>query len=213
MRHRLALDLTIVVFLAGCASYEPRTAPVPEAGAMRAWRTEGALAVGADPYVELERQKAVFDADLTEEGVLPIQVFVQNRGERKVLVRASDIVLALSDGREITPQGASAVAAKLEKRQMHFWPTFFLGLPGAIASSAVSDKARTDRQADYRSKELQEVTLRQDNSAHGFIYFIIPAPATPAFTEATLKVRFIDAEEATSVTVALRLSGLRRQEK
>ena len=72
---------------------------------------------------------------------------------------------------------------------------------------SATDKARADRQSDYRSKELQDVFLGKDESAHGFVYFVPPA-GTQAFTQATLRVRFVDAEEATSILVQLPLSGL-----
>lgn len=207
MRRCLALSILVLGFIDGCASYKPSSAPVPEAGAMPAWRTEGIAAAGADPYVQPDRQKGVFDADLNDAGVLPIQLLVQNEGDRGMLVRPSDIRLVLPDGRQIGPVGTAAVVAKLEKPSMHFWPTFFLGLPGALVSMSASDKARGDRQGDYRSKEFRDATLRKGQSAHGFVYFIPPA-GTPAFTEATLTVRCVDTEEATSFVVSLPLTGL-----
>lgn len=66
--------------------------------------------------------------------------------------------LALPDGSQISPAGATAVLSKLQKPQQHFWPTFLLGFAGALAADSASDEARTDRQADYRRKELQEAT-------------------------------------------------------
>lgn len=74
-------------------------------------------------------------------------------------------------------------------------------------ADSASDKARADRQADYRSKELQDSMVGKEESGHGFVYFI-PPQGTPAFTDATLRVRFVDAQEATSFVMELGLPGL-----
>jgi hypothetical protein len=78
---------------------------------------------------------------------------------------------------------------------------------GFLVASSAEDKARAARLEDYRRKELKEVRLKKEESAHGFIYFI-PPPETQSFTEATLKVRFIDVEEGTSSVIVLPLKGL-----
>jgi hypothetical protein len=208
MNRTLALSIFVLVFITGCASYKPSSAPVPEIGTMPACRTEGTITVGADPYVQPDRLKAVFDADLNKVGVLPIQVLVRNTGDRSVLVQKAFMLLVLPDGRQLCSAGATAVVAKLEKPSSHFWPTFFLGIPGAVGAQAADDKARANRMADYRSKEFQDVTLGKDQFMHGFVYFIPPVGAEP-FTEATLTVPVVDAAEATRFIVRLPLSGLR----
>ncbi|HEU5319965.1 MAG TPA: hypothetical protein VFX28_04135, partial [Methylomirabilota bacterium] len=47
--------------LAGCASYTPRATPAPIAGGLPLAARQGDVEVAADPYVDRERQKAVFD--------------------------------------------------------------------------------------------------------------------------------------------------------
>lgn len=74
-------------------------------------------------------------------------------------------------------------------------------------ADSASDEARADRQADYRSKELQDSMVGKEESGHGFVYFI-PPQGTPAFTDTTLRVRFVDAQEATSFVMELGLTGL-----
>jgi hypothetical protein len=207
MRCILALCFLLLVVCTGCASYTPSSAPVPKAETMLAWRAEGPVAIGADPYVQSERQKATFDGDLSKAGVLPIQVSLYNRGDRQVLIRPSDMVLKLPEGGEVSQAGAATAAARLESNGGVIASSIAFGLVGFLVSSSAADKARAARVEDYRRKELQEVRLRKDETAHGFVYFI-PAPETKPFTEATLKVRFVDVEEATSFVVPLPLSGL-----
>lgn len=207
MQRTLALGLTVLVACAGCASYTPTSVPIPQAGAMPAWRTEGAVAVGADPYTQLERQEAVFGGDLNKEGVIPIQVFLQNQGDRRLLVRPSDMVLVLPDGSQMNPAGATATAAKLESSGGVIASTIAFGIVGYLVAASAADKARTARLEDYRRKELQDTKLEKNASIHGFVYFI-PPPGTPAFTESTLVVRVVDSEELTSLVVHLPLHGV-----
>jgi len=114
MRRSLALLLSSLIPLTGCASYTPSSAPIPKGADMLAWHAEGGLAVGADPYVDLGEQEAVFDVNLMAGGVLAINILVQNDSDRQLLVRRTDIVLVLPDGTQLRPAGASLAASKME---------------------------------------------------------------------------------------------------
>lgn len=208
MSRALTLCVSIMVLAGGCASPHTRgVAPVPTPAAMPAWKADETVGVGVDPYVQPARQTAVFGFGLTQKGVMPVQLFVQNLGDRRLLVRPSDLRLALPDGSHIGPAGVSAVVSKLQKDEDHFWAFFFGGFLGHAAAVSASDKATAALIADYRSKELQELMLGKEESGHGFVYFI-PVPGTPAFTDATLRVRFVDPQEATSFVMELGLDGL-----
>ena len=200
-----SLLLVTILFLTGCASYSARSAPVPKLETLPASASQGEIVIGADPYVQEERQIAVFDGNLVEEGILPIQLFVLNNGTRKVLIRRSDIVLLSSDGNQLTPAGAFAVASKLEKTSSHFWPTFFFGIVGAFAAESASDTAKTARREDCQSKEFKDITLEKAGSSFGFVYFIPPA-GTESFKKAVLIVRCVDTENSSSFVIKLPLS-------
>jgi len=124
-----------------------------------------------------------------------------------MLVRPSDIVLTLQTGVEVSGASASAAAAKLESMGAVIASSIAFGMVGFLVASSAEDKARAARLEDYRRKELKEVRLKRDESAHGFIYFI-PSPETKSFTEASLKVRFADVEQGTSSMMTLPLRGL-----
>ncbi|MBI2161195.1 MAG: hypothetical protein HYU25_12625 [Candidatus Rokubacteria bacterium] len=207
-RRALALVLAMSLALSGCASYTAGAALVPKQEAMPAWASAGVLGVGADPYVTKERVKSVFDGDLVEEGVLAIQVLVRNNGERRALVRSSDITLALPGGSQIGSAGATAVAARFEQGvgDVVGWGIAF-GVIGMLAASANKDSVRSARLADYRSKELAEAFLGPGESAHGFVFFI-PPQGTPAFSEAVLTVHFVDVKDGSREVVRLPLRSL-----
>lgn len=207
MRRLLVLLLSSLIPITGCASYSATSAPIPKGADMLVWQSQDGVAVGADPYVAVEEQEAVFDVNLMAEGVMAVQVLVQNDTDRRILVRRSDMVLLLPDGTQLSPAGATQTASRLESSGGVIGATVAFGLIGFLVASSAEDKAREARQSDYRSKEFNDATLGKGESAHGFVYFI-PPPGIPAFNEATLKVRCVDTDEGTSTAILLALSGL-----
>jgi hypothetical protein len=206
MRRAGILWLVLVVAIAGCASYRPTAAPVPQPGAMPHRQEVANAAVSADPYTQPERVKATFGGDLIASGVLPIQVNVENLGPKRLLVRPSDAVLELSDGRQIAPAGAFAAASRMERSGRVVAATVGFGLLGYLAASGAEDKARAARQEDFRRKEFPEKRLEKGESAHGFLYFLTP-PGTTNLSSAALLMRLVDVEGGTSSVVKVPLTG------
>ena len=205
MKRTGILWLALAVVLSGCASYRPTAAPIPQAGAMPHRQEVANAVVSADPYTQPERVKATFGGDLMASGVLPIQVNVENLGAKGLMVRPSDAVLELSDGRQIAPAGAFAAAAKMERSGKVIAATVAFGLLGYLASSGAEDKARAARLEDFRRKEFPEKRLEKGESAHGFLYFLTP-PGTSNLSSATLAMRLVE-ENGKSSVVKVPLSG------
>jgi hypothetical protein len=208
MKHSLASYILIIVVIGGCASYSPTAKPTIPKELTTSESQNGMVAeVGADAYVQADRQKAVFDTDFNKVGVIPVQILVKNQGERQILVRPSDMKLVLADGIQIGSAGNAEVMSKLEKGASTFWMTFFLGIPGAIAATAADANARGSRQTDYQAKAFEDTMLAKGDSVIGFVFFI-PPEGTPAFTQATMTLRCVDSERATSVLLSVPLTEL-----
>ena len=203
----LALVVALSLTLEGCASYSPTSAPVPRAVTMPVSRTEGNLLIGVDPHVQSDRQKVVFDGNLSEAGILPIQIGLENQGGRRLLIRRTDMMLVLPSGQRLSPAGASAAASRMESIGGVVGAAIAFGISGYLAASSAEEKARTARLVDFRNKELREDAIGKGESTHGFVFFI-PLAETPAFTEATLILRVVDVEEGTGTLVSLPLTGL-----
>jgi hypothetical protein len=62
--------LCLVAAISGCVSYTVKPVPIPRVDAMPNFGIEGPVALGIDPYFEIERQRAVFDEKLADERVL-----------------------------------------------------------------------------------------------------------------------------------------------
>lgn len=206
---KLAIPM-IGLLLGACASYTPSSAPVPEP-ATTEWVVQGTLAVAADPFADAERQKSTFDADLNEADVIAIQVVAENRGPRAMLVRPSDMILELPDGKKFSPSGITTVVSKVGESGSVVGSAIAFGIIGAMVASSAEDSARTARTADYKAKAFKETTLRQDESAHGFVFYIPPRGTEP-FDEAKIRVRFVDFDAATSEFVEAPLNGLDYEE-
>lgn len=212
MRHTsiyLAIGLTAAV-LSGCASYEPSSAPVP-APTAGDWYEAAGLAASVDPYMDVERQKKVFDADMNAADVIALQVSVENRTSRSQVVRPSDMMLILNDDRAFSPASVSAAVNKVGESGSVVGATIAFGLIGYLVASDKEDSARTARAEDYREKAFKDVTLASGDKANGFVFFI-PPKGTEPFDDATLRVRFVDFDASTSETVDVKLTGLGYEE-
>lgn len=233
MERILALYTLGVVTFVGCASYTASPAPIPIAGAMPAWQTVGSVAIGADPYVQQYRQALTFNANFNRAGVLAIQVFVKNEGSHRLLVQRSEIALVLPSGNSIRPARKTAVVDLVASAAVY--PPVYVPAPpprvtgpgqgpgtewshlGSVSGAAFSmvfsettakNKNRAGRLADYRRKELKDVTLGKSEAVYGFVYFIPPPETGTIITEATLTVTVVDLDEATRFVVRLPLTEL-----
>jgi hypothetical protein len=206
MKHSCIVFLAMTVALSACASYNPSSAPIPLAGSMPHRAEVVDAVVGADPYTQPERVKTIFDGDLNAAGVLPIQVFVENKGQKRLLVRPSDMILELPDGRLNQPASASAAAAKMESSGKVAAATIGFGLLGYLASTSAEDEARAARLEDFKRKEFKEAKLGNGESAYGFLYFLPPS-GTQDLSSAKLAVRLVDIETGESSVVKVPLTG------
>ncbi len=113
----------MLAIASACGSSQPRldaaaggeasaiAASEPTAGPSAA--TEGGVTVVADPYVQLERQRRVFDVELTPLGVLPVQLTLENRGNLPLVLHSLDLRLSLPGGERLSPADPSVVVVRL----------------------------------------------------------------------------------------------------
>jgi len=167
-------------------------------------RIEDPVAQAADPYWQRDRQIGLFGEDLLSHRILAVLVRIQNRGERTLVARPSDVLLRLPDGTRISTAGPSAVASLLQRRGLYPLSVMSFGIFGTLVTNVAVDRARWDREADLKEKGLPEKPLGPGDTAHGFVLFISPSRVQP-FTEATLEVRFVDVESGFSFVVPLPL--------
>jgi len=206
MRYQLTMLAASGALLLGCASYEPtETSAVPKPELTL--HGSGDHAVGAAPIVSTEDQERYFDANFRESGIVAVNVEVANRGERPVLVRATDVRLIPPNGRMVMPSSASQVASKVGEDGSVIGAAIAFGIIGAMVAQDAEDEAQAARRADYEQKSLGSDDVLPGGSKQGLVYFV-PAKGTPAFDTAELQVRFIDRMTGASELVTVPLSGI-----
>ena len=174
----LPLVAVAALLLTGCVGYggEPIRWPSPhETGA---WTSHGGVRVRARPLLDLSQQKRFFDADLASSGILAITVLIENKGDRPLAIRYSDVTLILADGVRIEPAHAADVALRLVGKPIGPAPvpTYTNLVTGlvylAVASSGRAEQAR-HRLVDYERKMLPDTTVHPLRSVDGVVYFIL----------------------------------------
>ncbi len=189
------LFLSIIFLFSGCATTSPpaSVAPVTHVEALPAYQTQAELAVGADPYYS-KRQKSFFGQDMSQTGILPILLFLQNKGAQPLTVLPNNISLEFPDGREINPTAPLIAAEKWDLKAGRYVATGAVyGVTGILATKAAHEKAKDKLREEYQKKGLREVTLAKGESAQGFIYFYLPQGVQHA-TGANLIVPYLPAK-------------------
>lgn len=206
MRHPMTVLVAAAALLMACASYEPTEttgSPEPEV----TLHGGGVYAAGAVPIASTEQQQRYFDADFGKSGIVALHVEVVNRGERPVLVRATDVRLIPPDGRKIAPSSASHVATKVGEDGSVIGAALAFGIIGAMVAQDAEDEAQAARRADYDRKSLSSDDVLPGGAKQGMVYFVLPA-GTPGFDSAELQVRFIDRTTGASELVTVPVSGI-----
>jgi hypothetical protein len=205
---QLAWSIVTLVLAGGCnlrPAYALRIVDVPPLAEMPFHRIEEPIAEGADPYWQRDRQVAYFDYDLRALGILPVLLRVENRGERTLLARPSDVLLRLPDSTRVSPASPSSVTSRIQGDTSNLVNVLtYLTSFDSEAASAAGDQAVWDREADLKKLGLSEGRLDPGGTVRGFVYFVLPSAVRP-FTEATIEVRFLDVEEGSSFVVPLAL--------
>ena len=208
MRYTV-IGLALLLLGSGCASYEPTATAMPSPTVQQEdWHVQNGMAVAAYPIVEEPQQQQMFDANLNDTGVIPIQVVIENRTERVKWVRPVDMVMTLPDKRTFGPTAVDSVAARVDEDGSIAGSYLAFGIIGYVVASNAENSAKQARTADYEAKSLRSSKLSQDQSSHGFVFFI-PPPGTGELDEATLSVFFVDDQEAASERIDVPLTGLK----
>ena len=198
----------MVLLITGC--YRAGPLPPPMARDMPVELSHDGVNVAADPYGEVARQEAAFGQDLRKRRIIAPRVLVRNDSASPVLVRLFGITLKPPFGEELFPVQPEIAAGVFRTRpEVHGVDPFslMLGLVVVITANAVSEGTAHQQAGDYRKKELSEVTLVRGTEAHGFVFFRPPG-GTPAFDEAILNFRVVDAVSLRTSVLSVPLTGV-----
>ena len=193
------LILIMIFQISGCATTTSTApvAPITNVGALPAQKTQSELRVGSEPYYA-NRQESTFGQDMSQKGILPVMLFLQNTGAQPLKVTPTLISLEFQDGGELnansTPTallpapapaplpppdttGAKVVRVVAVTALIAFAlaPTGVLLLPFSKSPADIhKEELEEELKKKLQKTELREVTLAKGESAQGFVYFYIP---------------------------------------
>lgn len=178
MARLLAVLFMIAAVTISCAAYTPQPATLLRIQSAAFSSKQEDFAIGVSPHLDPARNEDVFQADLRQAGILPLQIVMRNSGSQRLAVRKEDFTLQLADDRQLSPAPADLVASRLESKVGVAGWTIAFGLLGYLASSAQQEEADVARRVDLRQKEIQDHVLPAEESSTGFIFFLVPPDVT-----------------------------------
>ncbi len=161
-------------FAVSCASYTSHPPTLLRVQYAAVSEEKQGLAMGVTPYLDVNKSKEIFDADVKQVGILPLQLVVRNKHQKRITIRKNDFILKLSGGEEYAPAPTDSVVARLESHAGVIGWTVAFGFYGYIASSAQKDKGDKLRRADFRKKQFTDTNLGFQESARGFLFYFVP---------------------------------------
>jgi hypothetical protein len=185
--------------LTGCASYEHKPVNYQSAESGGHAVTVDGVTVAAEAFDTKGETVAAFDEDLTEEGIVPVQVLVRNGTAGNILVQRETVQLVDAEGQVHRPVPAVVVAEAVEDNAMAY---ALLGF--GIFSYASAQEANKERTADYQSKELDEAKIVAPATEHGaFVYFKLPKGIDANSGSLRLQVQHVGSNEVSAVELEL----------
>ena len=158
----------LVAVAQGCSS-GPEVAPIQPMEAYGFRQDVGEVRVALDPLFTAERARAVFPGGETfvEQGLLPIQVVIENRSSQAVRSDRGDFRL-------VRPGGQADVALSVQDAFSMVKPPvgWWAALP--ILGPSASAVRNSDWLKQFESRALKDIPIPAGGSAAGFIYFYSP---------------------------------------
>jgi hypothetical protein len=195
----LVLWAAALLAVAGCASYEHKAVNYQAAELNGNGKTVDGVTVSAEAFETKEETVGSFDEDLTEAGIVPVQLAVRNDTAGNVLIERNSIELLDARGQVHRPIPAVVVAEAVEDNAMAY------GLLGfGIFSYASAQEANKERTADYEAKELDEAKILTPASHDGaFVYFKLPKGVDANSCRLKLQVQHVGTAHISSFEIEL----------
>jgi len=217
--------LIVTGLLAACSSYHAHEAPRAAPESMPSRYRAGSLSLGADAYSQPDRQEQMFGEDLTRIAVLPIQAVVTNDAEQAVTIAPENFRLALPRQDAAAPRPSFEISSLLAPEigiadyaaagvgalggiggAIGAIAGRLIGFMGAAALDWSRQSTLQARGEDYERKGWKAVKLGRNQSASGFLFFVIP-PGTAPFDEAVLHLTVQQSDNHT-MNLSITLKGL-----
>lgn len=168
MKSNNLINVTLLLLmLAGCASHEVKDLAVKSADDYASREQVAGVTVAIEAYETKEKVEEAFTINLTEEGIIPVLLVMENQSDVSYLVLKEDIELTDIHGNVRNPVSAAVVAQKFEHNKMVY---ALLGF--GIFSYMSAEEANKKMLSDWSEKELpEEKVLNPNRKVSGAVYF------------------------------------------
>ena len=168
------LPILPLFLFSACASYDVKTVNLQKPTVYASHSVLDDFDIGAKAFTTDAETKAVFDEKLVRKGIFPVQVSIENKSEKTLLVVRDQIELSGAVTNAIRPMSSTEVAENVEDNAM---ANAIFGF--GILSYAAAENANDEREADYANKQLpQELVVRPGRMGGGFVFFKLPKGET-----------------------------------
>ena len=168
MKSKILINVTLLlIMLAGCASHEVKDLAVKSADDYASREEVAGVTVAIETYETKEKVEEAFTINLTEEGIVPILLVMENQSDVSFYLLKENIELTDTQGNVRNPVSAEVVAQKFEHNKMVY---ALLGF--GIFSYMSAEEANKKMLSDWREKELPaEKVLNPNRKVSGAVYF------------------------------------------
>lgn len=175
---KIAIIAGILVLLAlsGCASYTPATVKTQATAPTTAKVVQSGVTLYVEEYGSTEKAAKAFDANLVEDGVLPLFVTLLNESGKTLLVDLNAISLRDETGllKQLTTEEAALKAKKNAWGRAIGWSMIvpIISIPIAATASVMhTNKVNRQMQEDFTAKALTTAPLPMNKEVSGFLFF------------------------------------------
>ena len=134
----------------------------------------GGLIVSCRPVTAPEEVEFFFSSNLIEYNILPVAVYLENRGSDTITFKPEEIVLTHEDGSTLKPLPWRTVHERVAFSYTRAVPGFFFCIiPGFMIAHSVS-VANERLQHNYHRKALEEFSLPPGDHVQGVVFLCSP---------------------------------------
>jgi hypothetical protein len=199
MERTALIAAGLLLAVPACASYEHKAINYQAAQSGGHTVTVDGVTVAVEAFETKAETVGAFDEDLTQEGIVPVQLLIRNGTSGNVLVQRDTVQLVDATGQVHQPVPAVVVAEAVEDNAIAY------GLLGfGIFSYASAQEANEERTADYQAKELDEAKIVAPGTDHGaFVYFKLPKGVDPNSSRLKLQLQHVGSNQVLPVELEL----------
>lgn len=176
LRLTICAALAPIVLFAGCASYTPALVKTETAAATTTKSTQAGVTVYVEEYGSKDKAAKAFDANLVEDGVLPLFITLVNDSGKTLIIDPLDIALRDETGllKQLSVDDAASKTKKNAWGRAVGWSMIvpIIGIPFAATASVMhTNKVNRQRYEDFTSKALLSAPLPANKEMSGFLFF------------------------------------------